>query len=399
MRQGRGTSNFDLLRLVGATLVLVVHSFELTINRRAPITAIGEAVGEIAVVTFFVISGFLITRSWAYDPKPLSFAIKRVLRLMPALLISLLLTALLLGPLTTTLPLSTYFAEPATKAYILSNATFQTFVQLPGVFAQTPFPNVVNQPLWTLPVEVKAYCVVAVLGLLGVVALSGRRRLLVPAIALFFALLAIDSTRAAIPLGDRVVATIADVQGPPEVVAIAHAGVLNELPRLVAAYMIGASLFVLARWIPLRWSIAGALAVAWAVVAATIGPDAVPLATALALPYVVVLLAYRTSHLVRLPRRMGDYSYGLYIFAFPIQQAVILWLTPSSGLVTVAVAGSITLALAVASWHFIEAPSLTLKQRIRQPLEREGAAAVAHPLERIALQPDGPAPVRGRGER
>ncbi len=388
LRQGRGANNFDLLRLVGATLVIVAHSIELTILRRGPLTVMGEAVGEIGVVIFFAISGLLVARSWAYDPKPLSFAMKRALRLMPALVVSLLLTALVLGPLTTTLPLRTYLEDPMTKAYVLSNATFQTFVELPGVFTETPFRYVVNQPLWTLPVELKAYCVVLVLGLVGVLGLSGRRRLLMPVVAIFFALLAVDSVRNAIPLGNRIVATIADIQAPQQLVAAAHSGVYNELPRLMAAFAIGASLFALARWVSLRWSIAGTLALAWAVAAAIGGTDVVPLATALALPYIVVLLNYRTSHLVRLPRRLGDYSYGLYIFAFPVQQAVVLWLKPSSGLITFAVAMPIVLALAVLSWHFVEAPALTLKQRIWQPLERAGAAAAARPLNRAALQPD-----------
>ena len=388
LRQGRGANNFDLLRLVGATLVIVAHSIELTILRRGPLTVMGEAVGEIGVVIFFAISGLLVARSWAYDPKPLSFAMKRALRLMPALVVSLLLTALVLGPLTTTLPLRQYLEDPVTKLYVLSNATFQTWVELPGVFTETPFRYVVNQPLWTLPVELKAYCVVLVLGLVGVLGLSGRRRLLMPVVAIFFALLAVDSVRNAIPLGNRIVATIADIQAPQQLVATAQAGVYNELPRLMAAFAIGASLFALARWVPLRWSIAGALALAWTVAAAIGGTDVVPLATALALPYIVVLLAYRTSHLVRLPRRLGDYSYGLYIFAFPVQQAVVLWLKPSSGLITFAVATPIVLALAVLSWHFVEAPALTLKQRIWQPLEHAGAAAAARPLNRAALQPD-----------
>jgi peptidoglycan/LPS O-acetylase OafA/YrhL len=119
------------------------------------------------------------------------------------------------------------------------------------------------------------------------------------------------------------------------------------------------------------------------------------MATALLLPYVVLLLAYRTTHLVRLPQRLGDYSYGLYIFAFPVQQAVLQWFAPSSGWVTLALALPIVLALAVASWHFVEAPALTLKQRVREPLERAGTAAAAHPLDRAALQPAAPGPALG----
>lgn len=348
-----------------------------------------EAVGEIGVVVFFSISGFLVARSWAHSPRPLSFAVKRALRLMPALLVSLLLTALVLGPLTTTLPVRTYLEDPSTKAYVLSNATFQLDVWLPGVFAHTPYRGVVNGSLWTLPVELKAYCVVLALGLLGV---FGRRRLLMPAVAVLLALLTIGSLRNAIPLGDRLVAMIGDnVQAPPAILAQARAGTYQEPARLFATFAVGASLFALARWIPLRWSVAGALAVVWAVATAVGGASAVPVATACLLPYVVLLLAYRTAHLVRLPQRLGDYSYGLYVFAWPVQQAILQWFAPSSGWVTLALTVPIVLALAVASWHLVEAPALALKQRIRQPLERAGAATAAHPLPRIALEPDGSA--------
>jgi peptidoglycan/LPS O-acetylase OafA/YrhL len=390
--QGRAVNNFDLLRLVAAMLVMVAHSFELTRPKpeRAPVTFMHEAWGELGVIVFFAISGFLVARSWAFDPQPLSFTMKRALRLMPALVISLLLTALVIGSLTTTLPLRAYLEDPRTELYVLGNATFQSDFELPGVFAHTPVEFVVNGSLWTLPLELKAYCLVLGLGLLGLLGLTGRRRLLMPAVAVFLALLTIGSVRSAIPLGDRLVATMYDIQAPPEVVAQARAGVYQEHARLFASFAIGASLFAVGRWIPLRWAVAGVLAALWAVVAAVGGADAVPIATAWMLPYVVLLLAYRTTHLVRLPQRMGDYSYGIYIIAFPVQQAVLQWLAPSSGWVTLAIAAPIVVALAAASWHVIEVPALTLKQRIRRPLERAGAATAAHPLERAALQPDGP---------
>ena len=330
-RQGRSANNFDLLRLLAATLVIAGHSFALTEETGIGAAFAHEDLAELGVVVFFAISGFLVARSWASDPKPLSFAMKRALRLMPALVVSLLLTALVLGPLLTTLPLKTYLEDPGTKAYVLSNATFQSDFGLPGMFAHVPYAGIVNGSLWTLPLELKAYCVVLALGLLG---LFGRRRLLMPLAAIFFASLAVSSLRSAIPLGDRTVALMENIQAPQGIVARAHAGFFQEDARLFASFAIGAALFALARWVPLRWSVACALAAAWAVVAAVGSPDAVPIATAWLLPYVVLLLAYRTSHLVRLPRRMGDYSYGLYIIAFPVQQAIVQWLAPSSGWVT-----------------------------------------------------------------
>ena len=386
IRQGRAANNFDLLRLVAAGLVMFAHSFALTGSREPLPSFMYEDWGEIGVVVFFSISGFLIASSWVYDPKPLSFAVKRALRLMPALIVSLLLTALVLGPLVTTVPLDAYLKDPGTKAFVLSNATFQSAYTLPGVFATTHYPLAVNGSLWTLPLELKAYCLVLVLGLLG---LFGRRRLLMPLVAIFVALLTVNSIRVAIPGADHLVAMLVNIQMPPALVAQAHAGAFQEYVRLFAAFAIGAGLFALARWVPLRWSIAVVLAVAWTVVTLTVGASISPAMAAWVLPYVVLILAYRSTHLVRLPAHLGDYSYGLYIFAFPIQQAISQWLAPTSGWVMFAIATPIVLALAVASWHLVEAPALTLKQRIRQPLE-QAAAEATHPFEREALQSDGP---------
>ena len=387
IRQGRAANNFDLLRLLGALLVLFAHSFALT-GTSEPISArLHEDWGDVGVIVFFSISGFLIARSWAYDPKPLTFAVKRALRLMPALVVSLLLTALVLGPLVTTLPLKAYLEDPGTKAYVLSNATFQSDYTLAGVFATTHYPLTVNGSLWTLPLELKAYVLVIALGLLG---LFDRRRLLMPLVGAFVALLAANAFRSAMPHGNHLVAMLVNVQAPPALVAQAATGAFQAYARPFASFAIAASLFSLARWVPLRWSVAGALAVAWtAVVLTADGPNGVPTATAWLAPYVVLLLAYRTAHLVRLPARFGDYSYGIYIFAFPVQQAISQWLAPTSGWAMFALATPIVVALAVASWHLVEAPALTLKQRLWRPLEQAGAEA-SHPLDREALQPGGP---------
>jgi peptidoglycan/LPS O-acetylase OafA/YrhL len=218
---------------------------------------------------------------------------------------------------------------------------------------------------------------------------SGGGAVLMPLVGIFVALLAVNSVRAAIPGADHMVAAMVDIQMPPAMVTQAHAGAFQEYARLFAAFAIGASLFTIARWVPLRWGVAAVLAVAWVAVAALAeGPEAVPAMTAWVLPFVVLLLAYRTTHLVRLPSRLGDYSYGLYIFAFPIQQAISQWFAPTSGWVMFALATPIVLVLAVASWHLVEAPALTLKQRLWRPLEQAGAEA-AHPLDREALQPGG----------
>src|SRR5262249_26282607 len=115
------------------------------------------------------ISGFLVTRSWSMQPALRPFAVKRALRLLPALFVASWLTALVLGPLVTSLPLSTYFTTPQTWIYPARASLLITFnVRRPGCFESNPFPDAVDGSLWTRPVAATAYALVAVLGLVAV---------------------------------------------------------------------------------------------------------------------------------------------------------------------------------------------------------------------------------------
>jgi peptidoglycan/LPS O-acetylase OafA/YrhL len=367
-RHRRAANNFDLLRLFAAGCVLFTHSFALTATKEPDWTRTGLDGGSLGVLIFFSISGFLVARSWAYDPRLLYFCAKRALRLLPALVVCLLVTALVLGPLITTAPTSTYLQSPATKKYILDNATLQTNYGLPGVFGDVPnrFPTIVNGSLWTLPLEAKAYFLIAVLGCLGAVVMR-RRPWLVAATAVFFGLILIDSIRNAVPLGNRVVAMLADIQAGAPVIHQARLGSYVSLTRYVAAFVIAAALFAIAPRVTLRWRYVAALTVIW-IASVVVGGRAPFVLAAWFAPYVVVTIAYRTTHIIKLPARAGDYSYGVYIYAFPVQQTIAQVLSPSSGWLMFAVATPITLALAALSWRFVEAPALTFKQRLAGPV-------------------------------
>ena len=148
-------------------LVVVTHAWQV-VGKPQPVPgAVGMDYGQIGVLIFFSISGFLVARSWSYDPKVLSFAMRRALRLLPALVVSLLFTALVLGPLLTTLSFKPYIQDVKTKYYVLFHLLMQQDLQLPGVFQDIPYKGIVNAPLWTLQLEVKAYALIAIIGLLG----------------------------------------------------------------------------------------------------------------------------------------------------------------------------------------------------------------------------------------
>ncbi len=153
---GTRTGLFDWLRLGGAFAVLVGHSYVLTGN--PPLLGIGwHAYG---VMLFFAISGYLITGSWQADPDPLRYAVKRARRIMPGLIVVVLATALVLGPLLSVDP-AAYWA--GAWRYVWRNVLLLPLHVLPGVFTANPYPVAVNGSLWTLPVEVFMYAMTPLL--------------------------------------------------------------------------------------------------------------------------------------------------------------------------------------------------------------------------------------------
>ena len=157
-------NNFDSVRLIAAAAVIYGHAHPLT---QTPDRVFwGNSVESFAVKVFFVISGFLITASWLSDPSPFRYFAKRALRIFPALAVVVAVSALVLGPLVTTLPLSSYFASPQVPAYF-SNIALRPVYYLPGVFDRLPYPGAVNGSLWSLPAEFAMYLLLPLLCVLG----------------------------------------------------------------------------------------------------------------------------------------------------------------------------------------------------------------------------------------
>jgi peptidoglycan/LPS O-acetylase OafA/YrhL len=255
----------------------------------------------------------------------------------------------------TSAPLGAYLRDPATKAYVLNNATLQSNYLLPGVFTHNVFGPAVNGSLWTLPLEAKAYLIIAIAGL---AALALRWRGIMIVVAAYIVLATIRSVRLGIPGGSHYAAFLVDLQMPT---AATNSSVLEIYTQLAGAFAIGATLYVVRRWIPLLWSVAGALLAG--MISVVLFSDAnAPEALMLVTPYIVLCAAYRTSRMVHLPRRWGDYSYGIYVYAFPIQQTVIALLYPLGAWALFVIATPPTVAAAALSWHFVERPALSLKR-------------------------------------
>ncbi len=337
-------NNFDFLRFFAATLVLFVHSYPLTGRRPdEPIELLTgyENGGEFAVAVFFVISGYLITSSWLNSSGTKSFLIKRALRVFPALIMAVLLSTFIIGPLVTDRSITEYLASPLTWTY-LQNVLLVTRFELPGVFSQNIYPDVVNGSLWTLPLEVMMY--------LGVMALGLTQLLRPRLIFLPIAGLAVGYFWLLGRLG------------------IESFFIVNFF-KLALLYFTGAAIYLYRDALPWRGWIAVLLTAALGL---TFHTQAGPYVYMVALPYLVIYLAYAPIPLIARFGKYGDFSYGMYIYAFPFQQLTVYLLGPEIGVFGLTVISlAPTLLLAILSWHLIESQAMKLKQRFARAARPE----------------------------
>ncbi|WP_375291700.1 acyltransferase family protein [Qipengyuania sp.] len=347
-------NNFNLIRMVAASCVLVSHAFPIAlgVGTLEPFEAeTGFTLGWVCVAIFFAISGYLITRSYDRKPRIETWITARIVRLFPALIVVSGLIAMLYGPLFTTLSPQSYFSDPATYTYILRNVTLVKIqYSLPGVFETMPMPDAINGSLWTLLHEVACYVAVMVAGILGL--LTSRRRF-VPALLLYFG--------AYWATGLPIVADLIPAK-------------LAALRFLSLPFAIGAAFYALRENIVLSWLVAALLALLAALLIDT------PLfrsAFVLALAYATFVFAYLPSGPIRRYNALGDYSYGIYIYAFPVQQAAVAIAGPMNPLTNMLISFPVTLVCAIASWYLIEKPSLA----------RRGALADLLTSWRTKLQP------------
>lgn len=329
----RHQNNFDFVRLLAATLVLVSHHF--AIHGMPEPALLGTSWGGISVQVFFTISGYLIAESWFRDPSFTRFLWRRVLRIWPGLVVMVMFTVLVLGPLASSWHMADYFTSPQTWAYLKALKVFALGGPLPGVFEGMPQDAVVNASLWTLPVEVRWYLILAVLGAIGLL----RRSYTLP-VVLMGLVIYIQTQWAPGERQDTMVLGQFFLIG----------AVLNRtqqiwIPR--AAWLMPAAVFtgvILAFCEAFSW----AQLLTVSAVAVGVGRTATP-------------------YLSRFGR-YGDFSYGVYIYAFPIQQAVTQWIGHDAEWkfwLGLALSLGVTYAMAVLSWHFIEKRALSFKPASR----------------------------------
>lgn len=350
------SNNFDFIRLVAALAVMFSHQFAL-LGLPEPLVLHYQTLGGFAVLVFFSVSGYLITSSWQGDPHLGRFAARRLLRIWPGLICTVLLCGLLLGPLVTTVTMAEYWKSPVTHQFFRT-LFFSVSPFLPGVFPHSPLAYVPNGVLWTIPIELRCYGYLAILGMCGILRLRWLMLSLLVCMAGWYFYV-----------------------HNAELVFERNHTHLFEVEY--ASFFFASACFYLFRdaW-NTKFRKMLVLGVLWGLGALAYFIGHSLIAAFLVVPYSVVLLGTESFPVLRRFGRFGDLSYGVYIYAFPVQQTVI-WLTPSRGFTYhLAIALSITLMLAWLSWHLVEdvalgfKPSSTAKRKVLSPRKKDEASAI-----------------------
>jgi peptidoglycan/LPS O-acetylase OafA/YrhL len=344
LAQGRD-NNFNLIRILAALAVLLQHATPTATGAMVKLgrSSLGMSFASIAVDVFFVTSGFLVTGSLVRGRGVRSYLYSRAARIFPALFVVVLLAVFGIGLVFTTLPLANYLSDSKTLEYLIRGCTafFGVSFQLPGVFAANPYKDSVNASLWTLPHELHMYAILAALWWLcsrtraGQAHQAFRNWIVAAAVLGMILLISYNFTSSA----------------PRE----------NGFRMLFFMFFSGAAYYVLRDRVVLSYPVfCSALAI---LVLSSLNRSLFFIAYIATLPYLLLFIAYVPSYAIRQYNRVGDYSYGVYIYAFPVEQVLAALIPGISTFLMIVLAIPATLLLAVVSWHLIERPALDLRRR------------------------------------
>jgi peptidoglycan/LPS O-acetylase OafA/YrhL len=326
-------NNFDALRLIFASMVVVFHVGLLS---QAPALALATQVSAtFAVQAFFVVSGFLVTMSFENSSSLVTYAKKRLRRILPAYVFVVVVAAFALSAMSTLAP-ADYFSHREFWRYLGFNLALSNFSApgLPGVF-QSNVESAVNGSLWTIKIEVAFYCVVPLL------VLAVRRFGMARALATVF----VASVLWKVGFG------LAFANSGAEI----YAKLAKQLPGQLSFFVGGAWAYYRTR--------AGAALPGWAAALGVLaylfaGGTLLDVIAPLAVTAIVYWAAVSAPSLPRVGKH-GDFSYGVYLYHFPLVQVfVAMGVFQWSPLAACLMLTLLVAAAAVVSWFLVEAPML-----------------------------------------
>ncbi|CAH2598861.1 Acyltransferase [Rhodovastum atsumiense] len=342
---GRSQNKFGFLRVLFAILVILSHSPELLDGNRSReiLTRLFGtiSIGELAVDGFFLISGYLITASWETSRTTGQYLLKRVLRIYPGFIVAFLISLLVVGPLAGG-DLASLLGRPGLRQF--ARMLLLGEPQLQGAFVDLPYPAL-NGSMWTVIYEFRFYLATMALGILGII--RHRHVYLGMTLLLMVIWVAVPHLRIGLP-------------GAVEMVA----GEVHHSIRLFALFCCGGLFYLFRDKILYDGRLAGLAAVTTCCLL---------FSSRLAEPGLAVFGGYvlfwvsfhaRPNLLSGIDNRI-DLSYGLYLYAWPVQNLLIAQTHDISPWVLFAISSALAALLGTASWVLVENPFLRLKGRGR----------------------------------
>lgn len=358
-------NNFGLIRLGLALAVLVSHAFYLKSGqaRAEPLTGwTGHSLGEHAVQIFFFLSGLMVAQSADRSASLLRFAVARSLRIFPGLIVCVLLTAIVLGPFVTALDAAAYITAPELRSYILKTVTLTTgLAPLPGVFSNVPAAGVVNMSLWTLKYEVLCYAGLAVAAGAGMFR-PNRGKWPAVLLSLFMVLIFLKSRSGTEPY------TAAE-----------------NVRYFALFFATGVLAYLIRDHLPLHYALLAGLGVCFWL---ALGTRLSELASAAFLGYAALTAAALPLGPMRAWANRHDLSFGVYIYACPMQQLIVERAPDLPVALQIVLAIAAVAPLAFASWTLVERPALAKRNSMSDWLSRWlGRADFAAPRAGLSDQP------------
>jgi peptidoglycan/LPS O-acetylase OafA/YrhL len=327
---GRATG-FDYLRFSLAISVILFHTIVTSQGLEAQRNIVETNFGillQAILPLFFSLSGFLVAGSLERSKSIAIFLGLRIFRIFPALAVDTIFCAILIGPIFTNLSLWDYFTHPDLVVYF-QNILGIIHYSLPGVFHSNPV-SMVNAQLWTIPIELECYLLLTALALLG----FHRRRWAM--LFIFVGFLALLEGRVLLGLTEPRDGRLLLLCFLAGVVAYQFRDRLRWSPTLLLLSIIFAFVFIKHR----DFSYLCCLPITYIVI------------------YLGLLNPKKSKFL-----ESGDYSYGLFLYGFPLQQAVVAVVPAAREWYwNAALAIPLALLFSIMSWHLVEKRVLAKKQ-------------------------------------
>ena len=335
-------NNFDFLRCLLAGLVILTHSFFLlhaTVDPLDFLTHGQKSCGKAAIDFFFVISGFLIVGSWLHSKSALEYLKKRVLRIYPGYLASILVAVFVFGLLGASSK-AEYLHSISPLHFSLDILRLHKIAAMP-TFARNPEPGTLNGSLWSIAVEFECYLLIMVVGWIGF--LKQRQWTL----ALFGISVALYSiVLYPIPGLHHFAAHLPDY--------------MEDKLRVITCFLAGMNLFLYKEKVPLSPRL---LWISLAVLVVTAMTTGFVLAMMVCGAYVIFYTAFSPAVKLNDWGKRADLSYGIYLYGWPVQQLLIFYFGRSfNPYALTLIALPLACLCAVMSWFCIERPFLRLKR-------------------------------------